>query len=272
MDRTIKFFNSNNPDKPLLSSVPVFASGVLADEPDLCQTLSDDLGHPVFILASPLELPEGLDPNRYIVNIGLVVKGLAEEGQPVPLVTNLNILPAPYRPEPISWPKVIAPPAAAVAVGLLAFMVMVIQSASANVAQTSGQLDTTTQLIQQRLQQSQELKNKITELEKKIANAETSGKNFIAAVDSIKSQRESLNGNLDLAVKTLSVGVTLGALGQSKGVMTIKGWAPTEKEILSYMESLDTSNRFAEITITGLTRLESGGMNFTLTLKTGGQK
>lgn len=272
MDRTIKFFNSNNPDKPLLSSVPVFASGALADEPDLCQTLSDDLGHPVFILASPLELPEGLDPNRYIVNIGLVVKGLAEEGQPVPLVTNLNILPAPYRPEPISWPKVIAPPAAAVAVGLLAFMVMVIQSASANVAQTSGQLDTTTQLIQQRLQQSQELKNKITELEKKIANAETSGKNFIAAVDSIKSQRESLNGNLDLAVKTLSVGVTLGALGQSKGVMTIKGWAPTEKEILSYMESLDTSNRFAEITITGLTRLESGGMNFTLTLKTGGQK
>jgi hypothetical protein len=109
-------------------------------------------------------------------------------------------------------------------------------------------------------------------LEKRIANAETSGKNFIAAVDSIKSQKESLNGNLDLAVKTLSVGVTLGALGQSKGVMTIKGWAPTEKEILSYMESLDTSNRFAEIIITGLTRLESGGMNFTLTLKTGGQK
>jgi len=270
LDRTIKFFNSNNPDKPLLSSVSVFASGALADEPDLCQTLSDDLGHPVFILASPMELPEGLDPNRYIVNIGLVVKSLFGEGQSVPLVTNLNILPAPYRPEPISWPRVFAPPASAVAVGLLAFMVMVIQGASTNVAQTSSQLDTTTQLIQQKLAQSQELKNKITELEKKIASAEVSGKNFIAAVASIKGQKESLNGNLDLAVKAQPAAVTLSALGQAKGVMTIKGLAPSEKEILSYMESLNTSKRFTEITITTLTRLESGGINFTLTLKTGG--
>jgi len=267
--RTIKFFDSNNPEKPLLSSVSVFVSGALADEPDLCQALSDDLGHPVFILPSPLPVPEGLDPNRYMVNIGLVLKELAWESRPVPLVTNLNILPIPYRPKPISLPRVIAPPAMAIAVGLLAFMVMIIQNASANVAQIHGQLDTTTQLIQQKLQQAQDLKNKIAELEKKIANAETSGKNFIAAVDSIESQKTSLNVNLDTAVKKVPAGVNLTVISQSKGTLTIKGRALSEKEVLSYLESLDASNRFSEITITSLSKVEDA-MDFTLSLKSGG--
>jgi Tfp pilus assembly protein PilN len=271
VDRTIKFFNSNNPDKPVLSNVPVFVSGALADEPDLCQALSDDLGHPVFILASPLELPEGLDPNRYMVNIGLVLKQLATESGPAPLITNLNILPSPYRPEPISWPRIVTPPATAVAVGLLAFMVMVIQSASANVSQISGQLDTTTQLIQQKLQQSDDLKKKIAELEKKIASAEISGKNFTAAVERIVTLKDGLNGDLSLAVKELPGSVTLSSLGETQDAMTIKGWSPSEREILAYMDSLKKSDRFTAMTISALTKLESGGMNFSLTLATGGQ-
>ena len=44
LDRTITFYNSNNPEKPLTSSVPIFASGELTNEPELCQSLSDELG------------------------------------------------------------------------------------------------------------------------------------------------------------------------------------------------------------------------------------
>ncbi|MFC2011443.1 type IV pilus biogenesis protein PilM, partial [Chloroflexota bacterium] len=41
LERTLTFYNSNNPENPLDSSIPISACGELADEVELCQTLSD---------------------------------------------------------------------------------------------------------------------------------------------------------------------------------------------------------------------------------------
>ena len=38
--KTITFFNTNNPEKTLSSDAPIFVSGELINEPELCQTLS----------------------------------------------------------------------------------------------------------------------------------------------------------------------------------------------------------------------------------------
>jgi len=64
LDRTLTFYNSNNPESPLDSSIPIFASGELADESELCQALSEEVGHPVLPLLSPLDCPEGFVPSR----------------------------------------------------------------------------------------------------------------------------------------------------------------------------------------------------------------
>ncbi|MEE8619412.1 MAG: pilus assembly protein PilM, partial [Dehalococcoidales bacterium] len=53
LDRTIKFYNSNNPERPVDSTMPIHVSGELAQEPELCQSLSHELGHPVLPLSSP---------------------------------------------------------------------------------------------------------------------------------------------------------------------------------------------------------------------------
>jgi len=186
--RTIEFYNSNNPEKPLTDSVPILVSGELANESELCQSLSNELGHPVLPLPSPLECPEGLDPNFYLANIGLVLKKLAPENESELYAINLNILPTVYRPEPISLTRVLFLPSAATTIGLIFALVALIQNTSADIASTHSQLDTTDQLFQQKLEQKQKLTGKIAELENKIAEAETSGGNFAVAVSNFEKR------------------------------------------------------------------------------------
>jgi len=266
LDRTIKFYNSNNPEKPLVSSVSIFASGELAGEPELCQSLSDELGYPVLLLPSPLKCPGILDPSHYMANIGLVLKKLSSEKEAGPLVANLNVLPVAYQPEPISLIRVIALPSVAIAIGLLALLLLRVQSASADITSMGGRLDITNQLLQQRLLQRQELMENIAELEKKIAEAEASRDNFTLALESLEKQNNGVNGNLEIAVNSLPSTISLGSISQADSILTINGRSPSEEEVLSYLRNLDASGRFSEITLTSIKRIEGEGMDFTLAL------
>ena len=132
LDRTIKFFNSNNPEKPLVSDIPIFVSGELVDDAESGKFLSDELGHPVQPLLSPLKCPQQLDPSHYLVNVGLALKVL--EGEAGPSVASVNALPAPYRPKPLPLAKIVAVPSVVAVSGLLVFLAMFMQDASASIA------------------------------------------------------------------------------------------------------------------------------------------
>ena len=267
LDRTIKFYNSNNLEKPLASSVPIFASGELADEPELCQSLSDELGYPVLPLPSPLpECPEGLDPNRYMVNIGLALKELPPEKETEFSVANLNALPTPYQPKPLSLIKVFALPSATMTLGLLVLMAILTQGASADIASMRGQLDATNQLLQQKLSQRQEVVGNIAELEKKIAEAGASCDNITTALDSLERQIIGINGDLGETISSLPSTLSLTSISHASSTMTLNGRSPSEAEILSYLRNLDASGRFSEITFTSVRRIEGEGVDFTLTL------
>jgi len=264
LDRTIKFYNSHNPEKPLVSSVPIFASVALADQPELCQSLSDKLGHPVLLLSSPLACPQGLDPNRYMVNIGLALKRLSLGEEAGLSVVNLNALPTAYRPKPPSLTKVVALPGVAVAIGLLVLLVILIQSTSADITSMRSQLDTTNQLLQQKLSQRQELMENITE-------AEAARDNFTTVLDSLDKQSNGVNGDLEVTVNSLPSTISLSNISQANSILTINGRSPSEKEVLSYLRKLDASDRFAEITIASMRKIEGKGMDFTLALRGGGR-
>ena len=273
LNRTIEFYNSNNPESPLSSTVPVFASGELANETEICQSLSDELGRPVLPLPSPLEYPTaGLDPSHYMVNMGLTLKELPSEKDARPLVANLNALPTPYRPKPISLTNILAPPGAAIAIGLIFFLLILIQNTSTDIASTQGELNATEQLLQQKLSQKQQLTNKITELQNKIAEAEESGTNFTAALGSIEKGSNEAN-SIEVAVNRLPSTINLTSVSYAESTLTINGSSPSEEEVLSYLRGLDASGKFSEITITSMRRIEGEeedeGMDFTLVLRAG---
>ncbi|MEE9583622.1 MAG: PilN domain-containing protein, partial [Dehalococcoidales bacterium] len=231
-------------------------------------SLSGELGRPVLPLPSPIDCPGGLDTSRYMVNMGLTIKEALSEKETRLIVTNINVLPVPYRPKPISLTNILALPATSAAVGFLVLFAMLIQSTSTDVAAMRGQLNTTDQLLQQKLSQREELTENVAGLENKIAEAEASSDNFIRAFGSLEKQSNGIYG-LELAVNRLPRTISLTSINYANRILTISGRTPSEDEVLSYLQDLDKGGGFPQITITSMKRIETEGMDFTLVLKIG---
>jgi len=290
LSQTIEFYNSNNPEQPLTSSVPIFVSGELAEEPGLRDSLSADLGYPVLPLSTTLKCPKNLDPAHYMVNIGLTLKELRKEAGP--LVTNLNTLPTYLHAKPISLTRIVAIPTVVAVISLIVGGVMVVQSASANIASMCDRLDAANYILEQKQTKKDEFKENVTELKQKIARAEASRNSFTAALDAINHDGEVTNGDLTVTTGSLLGEISLSRISHSQEQLSIQGRAPDEKEILAYARALDDSDRFSEVTIASIRRVEveqgeaeQGGdeegegeepvsteMDFTLILKTGGKE
>ena len=260
LDRTIEFYNSNNPENPLASTVPIFVSGELANEPKLCQSLSNELGHPVLPLPSPLECPSGLDPNRYMANIGLALQRLSPEKEAGPSVSNINVLPTPYQANRSSLTKVLAIPSAAIAIGLLVFLVMVIQQASADTDLLQRQLDS----MNQEVSQKQALTVDISKLGRQVSDTEVLLDNFTTALSNLDKQSNGVNGNLKMTMSSLPGNMSLKRIDYANNMLIITGRSPSEKGVLLYLDKLNSSGKFAEITISNMTRINDELMDFTL--------
>src|SRR3972149_3882907 len=61
--RTVAFYNSSHLEKPLDSTVPVFICGDLAEKPESWPSVVSRAGYAVSSLPSPVETPEGFNPN-----------------------------------------------------------------------------------------------------------------------------------------------------------------------------------------------------------------
>jgi len=264
LDRTLTFYNSNNPENPLDSSIPISACGELADESELCQALSDEVGHPVLPLSPPLDCPEGFTPSHYMVNIGLALQKLSSEKEAGASAVSLNVLPVPYQPKPISLTNILAPSGAAVAAVSLAFLIMLTQITSADIASTRAKLNTIEQQLQQELSQRQVLVGKIAELNKKISEAEASRDSLNSAAGSLEKQKTRIILAMEVAIKSLSGDVILSSINYADSILTISGWAPNGNIALSYFRRLDRSGRLGEVGIKSMSPVGGEGVVFTL--------
>jgi len=264
LDRTLTFYNSNNPESPLESSIPIFVSGELADESELCQTLSDEVGHPVLPLLSPLDCPEGFAPSHYMVNIGLALQEFSSGKEAGVSAVSLNVLPVPYQPKPISLTNILVPSGAGVATVLLALLVMLTQITSADIASIRGQLNTTDQLLQQKLSQRQALAGKIAKLNKKISEAEASRDSLSSAAGSLEKQKTRIILAMEVAIESLSGNVILSSISYADSILTISGRAPDGKIAVSYFRRLDRSGRLGEVGIQNMSPVEGESIGFTL--------
>jgi Tfp pilus assembly protein PilN len=161
-------------------------------------------------------------------------------------------------------------PGAVIAVSLLLFLALMTQSTSADITETQGQLNTTNQLLQQKMAQRQQYIDALAELQLKVTSAETSGGNFAAAVSNLEVRSEKVNGNLEVTVNSLPETVSLTSISHTSNALTIKGQAPSEEDFLSYLRELEASERFSSITITNLRITAQGNIDFSVILGVGG--
>ena len=269
LERTISFYNSTYPEKALEPSTPVFISGEPADEPELCRSLSGEFGFPVLPLPSPLEYPEGFAPSQYMVNIGLALKKLSPGKGPHPSVVNLNALPDIYRPKARPLSEILAVPGIIVALGLLFYLVTLVQGAAAGTSLLRTELDTANQEIGQRLAEMQAQRQHIAGLETEAGEVEVSRDTFNAVSYYINKGHYRVNGDLEVTMSVLPGTVNLSGISYAGEGLTISGTAPTETEVLAYASALRASGDFSRVVISKMTRTETG-MSFGLTLSHGG--
>jgi len=258
-NRTVAFYNSSHMEKPLDSTVPVFVSGDLAEEPETWQSVVGGAGYSVSTLPSPVEPPEGFNPNEFTVNIGLALKELLPEKEEANFsLVNFNALPEAYLPERFSIVRVLLPVVTVVGIGLIIFAVVLVLYNRTEIATLRSQVTIAeTGVTQQR--------QAITTLKTQIGSAEATAGELNTIIITMEQGRASdyldLREILDLAKGS----VDLGIVDHGGSSISVRGAASSEDDIFRYARDLRKSPRFSKIWVSPITG-SSGSFSFTFSL------
>ncbi|UCB43796.1 MAG: pilus assembly protein PilM [Dehalococcoidales bacterium] len=259
LTRTMEFYDSRNPDNPLVPSIPIYVSGELADEPEICQSLSDRLGRSVTRLSLPVSYPLGSYPSRYTVNLGLALKQLASRSKTASLVADMDVLPPAYQPKSFSIARVLALTAAAVAVAVIVSQITFIGSNAAGIESLDNQLETINEIVEQNQQRQLEERQVLSQVQ-------ISQGTFTTALETLNTQRNDFNVCLEVATSCLTDEVTLSSISHDGDTLMIEIQSQSESGVLQYARNLKASGIFSEVSIVNMKKLLDGGMMFRLTL------
>jgi len=269
INRTIDFYNTDHKKNPLTPVLPIFVSGDLAGAAEQCEAISHKLNRAVIPIPAPFENPRSLNAGRYLLNMGLVLKKIAPLNGSSLSLSNLNLLPRAYQPEPISLVRITLMPSLVGIICLFLFLVLTIRNAQVDITDVRSQLDATTQLLQQKLSKKQQLTDTVSRLENEMKNIEKQRYNIEAALANFKMQGERMNGDLEVTINTAPETVSLTEIRRTDSTFTINGLATSEEELLSYLSELDASARFRYIKIASMSRAENQKVRFNVTLTAG---
>jgi len=249
-NRTIAFYNSSHIEKPLDSTVPVFACGDLAEAPETWQSLVGQSGYSVSPLISPVEPPEGFSSNDFMVNIGLALKELLPEKEEANFsLVNFNALPEVYLPERFSIVRVLVPVGIVVGIGLIVYGVILVQANRGDIEALSSEVAVAEGRVNQ--QQSQ-----IATLNAQVGPAEATAGALNARIIAMERGRATIHEDLTEIEKLAGEKVNLSSVDHGGSSVTVSGVASDEDDIFSYARDLRNGGRFSRVWISSIT--ESG--------------
>jgi hypothetical protein len=266
LERTIKFYATNNPERPLDLKIPIFVSGELIGKPQYQKILEEATGRPTMAVGPAFKGLEQFDSGRYMVNMTMVLASPSPGREMTFPVANLNVLPVPYQPKPISMTKVVGIPGSVAVAAFVIPMLMMVQSTSTNNGVMQDQVNTINQLINQKTVQKIQIKKEVTELEKKSVSASLAVTNLNDSLNAIVQSQEIINGDLLLSLSKLSGTINLESIKETADGLQISGFAPTSSDIeiyartiLTYARDLEISERFSESTISSMSLVMPSG-------------
>jgi hypothetical protein len=257
--RTLEFIRSKPEGNQITPETTMYISGEVADQPDFFEMVAAEFKLKTAKLALPLKYPKNLDPIPYLVNAGLALKEMTRETRP--LKPNFNALPSPYLPKHISLNKLMAFPAAACAVALLVLMTMALQNGAADIRNMQTRLDTASSLIAKKQTQKVGIADKLSTLQLQKKQADADYVTYSAAYKKLMTTGDNMNTNLNASVDNVQTGLQIASLSINDAQVTISGTAESEEIVFKYIRDLTATERFKEITITGITRVETDETN-----------
>jgi len=264
-NRTVAFYNSSHVEKPLDSTVPVFVCGDLAEAPETWQSVVGRSRYSVSPLPSPVEPPEGFNPNEFIVNIGLALKELLPEKEEANFsLVNFNALPEVYLPEHFSIVRVLIPVGIVVGIGLIIFAVILVRNNRADIEALQSQVTVAESSVTQQ-------EKEIAALKAQIGPVEATAGQLDTTVTTLQRGRATVHEDLTEIVELAGEKINLSSVNHVGSSVTVNGVASDEDDIFSYARDLraltDSANdlRFSRVWISSISG-SGGGFNFVFSL------
>jgi type IV pilus assembly protein PilM len=258
-NRTIAFYNSSHIEKPLDTTVPVFVCGDLAEKPETWPSVVGLAGYSVSLLPSPVEPPEGFNPNEFMVNIGLALRELQPEKEEANFsLVNFNALPQVYVPPVFSIARILVPVGIVIGIGLIIFGVIFIQYNRVRIEGLRSELAG----VQTGVTQKQ---SEIATLGARARSLEATAGELHTSLTVMERQRATVHEDLTQIVALAAEKVSLGSVSHGGGSVTIQGRASSEDAIFEYARDLRSGDRFSVVWISSITAGQ-GGLDFRLSL------
>ncbi len=267
-NRTVSFYNSSRKDNPLDTSVPVYVCGDLSQDEALWQSLNMNmLDYKINTISAPIEAPEAFIPCRYMVNIGLALKGNLPGGDENNFsVVEFNALPEAYMPPSFSWYRILVPVAAVTAIGGLFYFWLIIQDVgndinlikeqtvalNAQADQIRAEITPVRDAINQQKDLIQPLPGEIDNLETQIEQTQNLIVIFDQTADDFTQGLIDINADLPELLDLKPEQVTLSAISYQGGSINITGTSLTENSLYEYAKVLRLSERFETVTVTAI--------------------
>jgi Tfp pilus assembly protein PilN len=237
--------------------VPILVCGDLAQAPDSWPSLAGNSGCPVSILPSPVESPEGFDPNEFIVNIGLALKELLpEKGEANFSLVNLNTMPEIYLPKPVRLPNVFVQIGIGIGVILILFMGYLVYNKSSHINVLRSELEPVDSLIAQETAKIATLQEQVEQITPQITALEATTGIFDTTFNSLEEVREKVDADLSQITSVLPSSIDLTGVNHNIDTVTVKGVSPTEASIFRYARDLRSSDRFSVVIISSIEAVE----------------
>jgi type IV pilus assembly protein PilM len=256
-NRTVAFYNSAHMEKPLDTTVPVYVCGELAEKPEACQSVANQTGYPMSPLPSPVEVPQGFNPNEFMVNIGLALKELlpVKEEANSSLV-NFNALPEAYMPPSFSILRVLVPVGAVIGIGLIILAVILILNNRAEIGTLRSQVTVAETSVTQ-------LQREIATLQAQVNSAGATAGGLSSALTTMERGRTSIYEDLREIVNLAANKVVLSSINHGGSSISVTGTASGVDLIYGYARALRSSPRFSKVWVSSIT---GGGTAFSFAL------
>jgi type IV pilus assembly protein PilM len=277
LNRTITFYNSTYPDKPLDKSTEIYISGDIALENASLQYLISKFGYPVAVIKPALNYKDVFNPTRYMVNVGLALKGqLPGKAENQYSIIDYNALPLAYQQPAFSWMRVVMPVGAVVAVGVLAYGVLALNSLRNDTSSlTKNYEDIQIQLarlrvdnkksldaITAKIDESAKLSAQADDVQEQITLAHDNEAFFNNTLDNLKLELDNGDGDMREIVNDAPKGTSITDIEYQTGGITLKGVAPSQSLVLTYARSLRSGGRFESVTVSSVETLPEGLFSF----------
>lgn len=255
--RTIMFYNSSHLNTPLDSTVPVFVSGDLADAPETWQELVGDTGYSVSPLPSPVDTPEGFDPNQFMINIGLALKEIRPDREDACFsLVNFNALPEAYIPPSFSILRVLIPVGLVVGAGLVVLAMLLTANARAGVQDLQSQVTASEARVRQ-------LQTEVNTLRSDINSIEARRDTLSNRISDLQLARAEMHEDLREIYRLAGGTITLATVNHTGSSVTVRGSGQDLEAAYRYARALRESGRFSAVWISPI--CDAGSFTIALT-------